>query len=88
MVSRGFEVKPLFLKPALTIYDWASGKPWEVVVNDSELVEGDLARLILRTTDNLRHVSHLAEIFPKEAAASIKSIQLIKREPVVSYYEA
>ncbi|MDI6688422.1 MAG: DEAD/DEAH box helicase [Desulfobacterales bacterium] len=55
--DKGFEVRPLFLRPALTIYDWATGQTWEKVVSISKIEEGNFAMLILRIADHLRHIS-------------------------------
>jgi len=82
MVSKGFEVRPLFLSPAVTIYAWATGRPWEKVVSVAEIAEGDLAMLILRTADNLRHIMALEQFFPEAAETARKSIRLIVKEPV------
>ena len=84
MAAKGFEVRPLFLTPAVTIYAWATGQPWEKVVSVSEIAEGDLAMLILRTADNLRHIMALKQFFPEAAETASKAIRLIVKEPVVS----
>jgi superfamily II RNA helicase len=86
MAAKGFEVRPLFLSPAVTIYAWATGRPWEKVVSVSEIAEGDLTMLILRTADNLRHIRALKQVFPEAAETAKKSIELIVKEPVVSDY--
>lgn len=86
MYERGFPVRPLFMRPSLTIFEWASGKTWEQVLRISELAEGDLAMLILRTADNLRHIRSLRDVFPKAAENAGKAMELILREPVVAYY--
>jgi len=87
MQKKGFEVKPLYLQPAATIFLWASGMTWEKVVRLSGLAEGDLARLVLRTADHLRHLRGLKSVFPDAAATSLQSIDLIMKEPIVSYYD-
>jgi superfamily II RNA helicase len=86
MYERGFPVRPIFMRPSLTIFEWASGKTWEQVLRISELAEGDLAMLILRTADNLRHIRSLRDVFPKAAEKAGKAMELILREPVVAYY--
>jgi ATP-dependent RNA helicase HelY len=86
MSDRGFEVRPLFLRPAATLYAWASGQSWEKVLSVAKMEEGDLAMLILRTADNLRHVRTLARVFPEAAKTSARSIELIMRYPVVIEY--
>ncbi|MCK4469607.1 MAG: ATP-dependent DNA helicase, partial [Desulfobacterales bacterium] len=87
MAEKGFEVRPLFLRPALTIYAWAIGQPWEKVVSVSKIEEGNLVMLILRTIDHLRHIRALREVFPTAAATSEKAIELTMRDPVVIDYE-
>lgn len=87
MNARGFEAKPLYLRPALLVYDWATGKPWEKIVRNNGLADGDIAKLILRTSDNLRHVRNLSKIFPEVGASASIAIELIEKEPIVSYYE-
>jgi ATP-dependent RNA helicase HelY len=86
MSDRGFEVRPLFLRPAATLYAWASGQSWEKLLSVAKMEEGDLAMLILRTADNLRHVRTLARVFPEAAKTSARSIELIMRYPVVIEY--
>jgi superfamily II RNA helicase len=83
MTDRGFDVRPLFLRPAATLYAWASGQSWEKVLSVAQMEEGDLAMLILRTADNLRHVRTLTRVFPQAAKTSARSIELIMRYPVV-----
>jgi superfamily II RNA helicase len=86
MESRGFETRSLMLKPALTLYLWASGlRSWEDVVRAGDMAEGDLAMLILRTADNLRHIVALQDVFPQAADAAASGIEMILREPVSSY---
>ncbi len=87
MEMRGFEPKQLFLRPAITIYEWARGKEWEDVFPFSEMAEGNLAMLILRTADNLRHIRSLKQVFPQAAESAEKAIELIMRDPVAAFYE-
>ena len=88
MTDRGFEVRPLFLRSAATLYAWAVGQSWEKVLSVANMEEGDLAMLILRTADNLRHVRTLTRVFPEAAKTSAKSIELIMRYPVVMDYDS
>ena len=39
MTDRGFDVRPLFLRPAVTIYAWAIGQPWEKVLSIAQIEE-------------------------------------------------
>ncbi len=88
MDKRGFKTKDMFLHPAFIIYQWAQGTPWEKVVSMSEMAEGNLAMLILRTADNLKHIKSLKQIFPVAAKTSEKSIDLILKEPVIMDYDS
>jgi len=87
MAKKGFETRPLILQPAATLYAWASGLPWEKVLTIAKMEEGDLAILILRTADNLRHIRSLKDVFPEAASAAATAIDLIMRYPVVMDYE-
>jgi len=87
MSKKGFETRPLILQPAATLYAWATGLPWEKVLTIAKMEEGDLAMLILRTADNLRHIRALKDVFPEAASAAGTAIDLIMRYPVVMDYE-
>ncbi|UCD80321.1 MAG: DEAD/DEAH box helicase [Desulfobacterales bacterium] len=86
MIQRNFEVRPLLLRPAATVCAWAREQSWESVLRIAEIEEGDLATLILRTADNLRHICNLKDVFPEAAATAVKSIEKILREPVANNY--
>lgn len=87
MSKKGFETRPLFLQPAATLYAWTTGLPWEKVLSIAKMEEGDLAMLILRTADNLRHIRTLKNVFPEAADSAATAIDLIMRYPVVMDYE-
>jgi superfamily II RNA helicase len=87
MKGQGFAAKDLFFRPAVTLYLWASGHPWEKVAAVSETAEGDLAMLILRTADNLRHIRSLTHVFPEAAKTSGRAIDLLLRDPVAMDYD-
>jgi len=84
--SNGFDFPVLFFLPALTVFLWAKGAPWEKIVSVSGMAEGDLAMLILRTADNLRHIRNIGRVFPAAAESSALAINMILRDPVVSTY--
>jgi superfamily II RNA helicase len=86
MARAGFEVRSLFLKPAAAIYSWASGQPWDTVHSTYEMEEGDLAMLILRTADNLRHIHDLSEVFPQVSNTAAEAIEANLRDPVITEY--
>ena len=67
---------------AVPMRAWASGRSWAEVVQDSGQAEGDLAMLIARTADNLRHIRTLGAVFPRVAATAGHAVELIMREPV------
>lgn len=87
MVQRGFEIRVLYMRPAAAINAWASGQSWNETLTIAELAEGDLAMLILRTADNLRHIQALATVFPEAAATAKQSIKLILKDPVIMAYD-
>jgi superfamily II RNA helicase len=86
MLKKGFDAPNLFIQPSLLIFLWAHDEPWENLVTRSDFVEGDFARLILRTGDNLRQISKLEKIFPVIAKTARDAIDLILKEPVVTFY--
>ena len=79
---RGFEVRPIALWPAATIYAWANGQTWEKVLEIAGMAEGDLAMLVLRTADNLRQIASLTKVYPAIAQSAVEAIAIIFREPV------
>jgi superfamily II RNA helicase len=83
MQAAGFGDRALCLKPAAVMYAWAGGQSWESVVSTAEMEEGDLAMLILRTADNLRHIRDLGRVFPEAAASAARAIELLLRDPVM-----
>jgi len=83
MSARRFAVRPLFLRPAATIYAWATGQPWEATRTLSGIEDGNLVMLILRTADSLRHISSLKKVFPEAAETAKTAIERIMRDPVV-----
>lgn len=79
----GFLVRPIPLWAAATIHAWAKGIEWERVLKIADMTEGDLAMLISRTADNLRHIASLTDVYPVVARTSNQAISLIFREPVI-----
>jgi superfamily II RNA helicase len=79
----GFQVRPLFYRPALYMWAWASGHEWRKVVQRGRIAEGDLVMLVLRTADHLRHIKALHHVFGPMAAAAKQAIDLILRDPVM-----
>jgi len=86
MDQRKFDVRRLLLRPAATLYAWSKGQSWESVLRIAEMEEGDLAMLILRTADNMRHIRGLKGVFPKAAKTAAEAIEKIMREPVSIEY--
>ncbi len=86
LLKNGFDAPNLFIQPSLMLYLWAHDKPWEELITQSDFAEGDFARLILRTGENLRQISKLKETFPQIAKTAREAIDLILKEPVVTFY--
>ncbi len=87
LLRSGFDAPDLYFLPALTLYMWARGVPWEKVLDISGMAEGDQAMLILRTADNLRHIRNIGHVFPEAAETAITAIELILRDPVISTHD-
>jgi superfamily II RNA helicase len=83
VIAAGFEGRAFYLRPAAAMHAWAKGGSWEHALETAEMEEGDLAMLILRTADNLRHIAGLAEFFPEAAAAATRAVERLLREPVI-----
>ncbi len=88
MRRRGFEVRPFYLKPAAVVYAWADGQPWGRLTSWAQMPDGDLAMLILRTADHLKHLRSLRREFPEVAAAAGAALDRILRDPVDPGYYA
>lgn len=86
LIKSGFKAPNLYLQPAATMFAWAADEPWENVVTKSPFAEGDLARLILRTAENLRQLTGLKSTFPKIADISEEAIELILKDPVITFH--
>lgn len=85
LLEKGFDAPNLFIQPSLMIYSWAHDESWENIVTPSDFAEGDFARLILRTAENLRQISKLEENFPAIAKTARDAINCILKEPVVTF---
>ncbi len=86
LLQNGFHAPNLFIQPCLMMYAWAHDEPWDDLISGSDYAEGDFARLILRTAENLRQISKLNENFPDLARTAKKAIELILKEPVLTFY--
>jgi ATP-dependent RNA helicase HelY len=83
MERHGFDTRPLFYRPALYMWAWAGGQEWQKVIQRGRIAEGDMAMLVLRTADHLRHLKALQDVFAPMAASARQAIDLILREPVM-----
>jgi len=86
MLKQGFPAPNLFIQPAILLNAWAHDTPWDELMTGSDYAEGDFARLILRTAENLRQMTKLKDDFPVIAATARESIDMILKEPVVTQY--
>lgn len=87
MVNNDFDAPNLFVQPSLLIYLWANDKPWDDLVIQSDFAQGDFARLILRTSENLRQISKLEKTFPDLAETAKKAADIILKEPIITFYK-
>ncbi len=86
MQEQGFFAPNLFIQPAALTYAWAHDTPWHQLMGKTDIAEGDFARLILRTAENLRQLTKIDDVFPRIAATAKESIDMILKEPVVTLY--
>ena len=86
LLKKGFPAPNLYIQPAMMMYAWAHDTPWDEVMAASDYAEGDFARLILRTAENLRQLAKVDESFPLVSRASRDAVDLILREPVVTQF--
>jgi len=86
LLKKGFPAPNLYIQPAALLYAWAHGEDWEDLMVGSVFAEGDFARLILRTAENLRQITKLSDTFPEIAKTAKEAIELILKEPVVTLY--
>jgi superfamily II RNA helicase len=82
MRERGFGNPEAAFWPAVAVYLWAKGSPWERVLRMVPMDEGDLASLVMRTADHLRQVGGLRETHPALAETAEAAVGRVLREPV------
>ncbi len=86
LLKKGFSAPNLYIQPAALLYAWAHGEDWDDLMVGSVFAEGDFARLILRTAENLRQIAKLEDTFPQIAKTAKEAIELILKEPIVTLY--
>ncbi len=86
LLSSGFSAPNLFIQPTFLMYGWAHDTSWEELMTGSDYAEGDFARLILRTAENLRQIARIGDSFPIVARTAAEAVDLILKEPVISHY--
>ncbi|MEA1967379.1 MAG: DEAD/DEAH box helicase [Thermodesulfobacteriota bacterium] len=85
LLKHDFEAPNLYIQPADVVFSFANNDSWENIVERSRFAEGDLARLIMRTGENLKQMAGLLNTFPKIAKNADQAIELIMKAPVVTY---
>jgi ATP-dependent RNA helicase HelY len=83
MLEQGFDAPNLSVQPGLLVYHWAHDADWEEISTRYDFTEGDFARLILRTAENLRQIARLEDSFPDLAQTAERAVGLILKEPVL-----
>ncbi|GLC66436.1 hypothetical protein PLESTF_000427200 [Pleodorina starrii] len=61
---------------------WASGATWSQIMSDSNLDDGDMARLLIRTIDLLKQLQHNAHLLPELKEAAAEALRGMDRKPV------
>ncbi len=86
LLKDGFDAPNLFIQPSLMLYKWAHDEPWEDLIVNSHYAEGDFARLMLRTAENLRQITKLNKTFPIIEKTAKEAIDLILKEKVITEF--
>ena len=86
LLKKGFPAPNLYIQPAAMLYAWAHGEDWDDLIEGSVFAEGDFARLILRTAENLRQISKLSDTFPTIGKTAKEAVDMILKEPIVTLY--
>ncbi|PIE60899.1 MAG: ATP-dependent DNA helicase [Desulfobacterales bacterium] len=86
MLKAGFPAPNLYIQPAILLNAWAHDTPWDELMHGSDYAEGDFARLILRTAENLRQITKLTDDFPAIAKTAQEAIDMILRPPIVTQF--
>lgn len=79
---QGFYTPVIQFWPVAALYLWSTGLNWHQLLEFVPIDEGDMASLILRTSDHLKQVINLRKSHPELADAAESSVDLILREPV------
>ena len=80
--AKGFGNPPLLIWPAYALYLWAKSVPWDQLLFQIPISDGDMASMIVRTADHLRQVTNLKNSHPELASIARTAIDLILCEPV------
>lgn len=81
-LRHGFYSSVIQFWPVAALYLWSTGIAWHQLLEFVPIDEGDMASLIMRTSDHLKQVINLRKSHPELAAAAESSVDLIMREPV------
>ncbi len=69
-------------KYAGVIEAWAAGSSWTDIMKDSSLDDGDIARLLSRTVDVLRHAHFCDGLLINTRIAARKAMRAMNRNPI------
>ena len=61
---------------------WAAGSSWADIMKDSSLDDGDIARLLSRTVDVLRHALFCDGLLINTRIAARKAMRAMNRNPI------
>lgn len=71
------------LRLAGIVEAWAAGASWQDIMRDiGNLDEGDLARLLIRTTDLLKQIAFQEQLLPFLREAAVQALRGMDRKPV------
>lgn len=70
------------LRLAGLVEAWASGASWQEITQDCSLDDGDIARLLMRTTDALRQIMHCEHLFSDLRSVARAANRAMNRNPI------
>jgi superfamily II RNA helicase len=86
MRAAQFLVRTFNAEPAAAVNAWLNGLDWADTCATFDIADGDLASLVLRTADNLRHIEALDQPFPAVAHCAGQAIEMLFQPPLTDIF--
>lgn len=73
---------PFRTHPAGIVEAWAGGAQWRSIMEDVDLDDGDMARLLARTVDVLRQALFVEHLLPYIVGPARDAVRGMDRQPI------